>query len=514
MVAISSSSRCLRLAPRTAALVASVGALASTSSATALRTTSGTTTKVQRSKKNFGLAATSGTSEADKKTRKAKNSSSNVVANNNKNLNHAAQQQGKQRKSATNGASSSAASSASTSSASLTLTKVDAELPDVKTVMTPATETVNKMQVEVLKLNARIAQLATHDRSRLERSKAELEKKLQVEKAEIEEVRKQNEELRKENNALVKDSEILQVQGQQILAEDDGLRKIIGALQKKVITGADFASKIDSETRDISEASRAPEVDLLRLDMKSTDIQHEAPTEPVQSVLPSEMRADAPPVFDAEAGQKEQQQSLLAANQAGGAGATSFLSVRRSDDHHAIKADKKKQEEAGRSNAGTEMLRHGTSKLQKHAKKSSKTSAKKTKYDPVAMEKDMSWAKEPEQDKEGESMLTRLKSELTQLQAEENKSLDSLRAVFSEKSAKLALEKTHQLNEQEELLQKQLDLKKRRRELRTAVDFVSERKRFLGDGLTHLSAYLKQLAHIAGAPPVESDVSLAEVKAP
>ena len=115
----------------------------------------------------------------------------------------------------------------------------------------------------------------------------------------------------------------------------------------------------------------------------------------------------------------------------------------------------------------------------------------------------LDWIRPTGADKNSVSIIQSLQQELNQLQQQENESLDSLQDVFERKKAKVA-KKEHEVKRvQTKLLSAQAELKAYQSKLSKAVAFLGNQHEQLGKSLTKLGGFMRQLAHVALAPPQE-----------
>ncbi|CAD7948119.1 unnamed protein product [Amoebophrya sp. A25] len=122
---------------------------------------------------------------------------------------------------------------------------------------------------------------------------------------------------------------------------------------------------------------------------------------------------------------------------------------------------------------------------------------------------DLSWLR-TEADAEPAHIISTLQGELAELQEQENSSVKQLRVEYQHRSAMIAQQKAKTLQHQDTLIRTQLQQKTRRQALRKALDFVNDKRKFLGDSLHKLGQYLQQLSAIALAGQEVSGSAVAQ----
>jgi hypothetical protein len=103
------------------------------------------------------------------------------------------------------------------------------------------------------------------------------------------------------------------------------------------------------------------------------------------------------------------------------------------------------------------------------------------------------------------NMIKALQSELDTLKAQEKSSLSSLAAMFKKKFNHSKQQQAKLMKTQTKLKDDQKHLESHKKDLESAVSFIENSKARLTGSLNELGNYLRDLAHIALAPPAESE---------
>lgn len=473
------------------------------------------------------------------------------------------------------------------------------KLPEVTDVLEPSSDTITRLQSQVIALNSRIKDIAGNEKAKVASAKLEMESKLGNAQQDLEKAQSQNDQLRDQNAKLFQDASKLEKHAREVLDENQGLREILDSLKDKVRMGASFISKMEAD----ADWTGAKELEVLKVD--TTDSLDDLEEEDMSSSSPNgvtvtkghrrtsgvvekkdvdvaaqkgvkfldgklvkfgqqsaakEINGDEKSAEvlkkDSDSDKKKassavQQKSTSGQNKKGESdedeeeetsdeekesSETSEQAAEKAADEteeeeatdktntNTNNADESADEEgvenadaenADENQADADASPAATSFLALRSEERTRATTKSGQHaeylsDPG--EQNLNWmhaagdtpASPAPADADSSSMLSVLHSELRQLKQQENASIRTLALAFEKKAKLLRRDKEKVLRLQSKLLRKQNQLKHHKKRLEEAVSYVENTKKQLSQSLAQLGGYLRDLAHIALAPPKES----------